>query len=95
MKSMGEGSLVLVDDKIEVETPAAARVVRFPFRERALKLGKSSPAVVGLATLVGLEGIVPREALLEAASNRASPKLAASDRRAVEAGFELAAGLNP
>ena len=91
MKSMGEGSLVLVDDKIELETPAAARVVRFPFRERALRLGKTSPAVVGLATLVGLEGIVPREALLEAASNRANPKLAASDRRAVEAGFELAA----
>jgi Pyruvate/2-oxoacid:ferredoxin oxidoreductase gamma subunit len=90
LKAMGEGSLVLVDDKVEIEAPAGARVLRFPFRERAFKLGKSSPASIALATLVALEGIVPREALLEAASSQANPKLVEYDQRAIEVGFELA-----
>jgi 2-oxoglutarate ferredoxin oxidoreductase subunit beta len=91
MKSMGEGSLLLADDQVEFERPAAARVMTFPFNERALRCGKASPSIVALATLVGLRGGLPQEALLEAASSHANPKFAANDRRAVEAGLELAA----
>jgi pyruvate/2-oxoacid:ferredoxin oxidoreductase beta subunit/Pyruvate/2-oxoacid:ferredoxin oxidoreductase gamma subunit len=92
LRAMGEGSLLLVDEDVECNKPAGAEVKIFPFRERALRAGKASPAVVALATLVGLRGGVPKEALLEAAISQGNQKIAEADRKAVEAGFELAAG---
>jgi pyruvate/2-oxoacid:ferredoxin oxidoreductase beta subunit/Pyruvate/2-oxoacid:ferredoxin oxidoreductase gamma subunit len=90
IENMGEGSLLLAEEDVEFEQPSGVEVKTFPFRAKALRAGKSSPSVVALATLVGIKGMVPRQALLESASSHGNPKIADSNRRAVEAGFELA-----
>ena len=88
--SIAEGGRILADENVAFEHPAGVTVKTFPFRRRASRLGKASPSVVALATLVRLTAVVPPEALLDAALAHENPKIAEANRKAVEAGFDLA-----
>lgn len=86
-----EGGLLILDAD-HVARASTTRAVRVPLSALARQAtGKEIVAnVVGLGVLVGLTGIVSRQALEEAVKDRAPAGTAGLNLKALEAGFEAA-----
>ena len=86
--------ILLVDRDLVSRTPTS-RAYRLPLTATAVeKTGKKLTAsVVALGAIVGLTGIVYREAILAAVTDRAPKGTAELNQKALAAGFELVANL--
>ena len=85
------GGLILVDSD-RVRDPGAPEVVRIPITRLAFeKTGRQITAnTVALGVLVGLTGVVSRQALEKAVAARAPRGTEEMNRSALQVGFELA-----
>lgn len=86
-----EGWLI-VDDSLVKRVPRHRRTVRAPISHVAEEEieRKITANIVGLGVIVGLTGIVPREALAQAVERRAPPGTKEINQQALEAGLALA-----
>ena len=88
------GGLLIVDDE-KVHRLTAPDAVRIPISRLAFETtGKAITAnTVALGVLVGLTGVVSREAIEKAVTARAPRGTEEMNRKALEAGFEAAAAI--
>ena len=89
LKSSG----ILIVDSSKVPSPPAGanQVYRLPILETAKELGRAMVAnIVSLGAIVALSGVVSREAIEQAILARVPKGTEALNRRALEAGFDLA-----
>ena len=89
--SVKPGGLLIVDDE-KVSAMRAGQAVKIPVSRLAFEMtGKSITAnTVALGVLVGLTGVVSREALEKAVTARAPRGTEEMNRKALEAGFAAA-----
>jgi 2-oxoglutarate ferredoxin oxidoreductase subunit gamma len=85
-----EGWLIIDADQVK-RAPPHPRTVRVPITRIAEEeLGHRITAnIVGLGVIVGLTGIVPRQAIAQAVEKRAPPGTKEANLRALEAGLAL------
>lgn len=87
---MREGGLLILDDDHVTRAPTT-RAVRVPMTTLAREAGREIVAnVVGLGVLVGLTGVVSREAMEAAIRDRVPPGTEGINLKALAAGFEAA-----
>ena len=93
--SLKPGGLLIVDGE-KVNRVAGLDAVRIPISRLALETtGKSiTTNVVALGVLVGLTGVVSRQAIEKAVAGRAPQGTEEVNRKALEAGFAAAGELN-
>ncbi len=91
LKSSG---ILIVDSSKVPSPPAGANTVyRLPIIDTAKELGRVMVAnIVSLGAIVALSGVVSREAIEQAILARVPKGTEALNRRALEAGFNLAKG---
>jgi len=91
--SLKPGGLLIVDEE-KVESNASPQAIRLPITRLALETtGKVITAnTVALGALVELTGVVSKEAIGKAVTARAPRGTEDMNRRALQAGFEAAAG---
>jgi 2-oxoglutarate ferredoxin oxidoreductase subunit gamma len=84
------GWLIVDADQVK-RTPPHPRTVRVPITDLAEeKLGRKITAnIVGLGIIVGLTGIVPRQAILRAVERRAPPGTKEINLQALEIGLNI------
>jgi 2-oxoglutarate ferredoxin oxidoreductase subunit beta len=82
-------SVVYADQSLDLP-PTAAKVLTFPFAEAAKKVGKLSVGTVALAALLEDTDLYPIEAYGKAIGSFQSPKIAAVNTDALNAGAALA-----
>lgn len=90
-----DDGMLILDSTYVAETPAVkARVYRFPISAVAREqMGREIVAnIIALGVICGLTGIVSREAIESAVLDRVPKGTEDLNRRALAAGFELAAG---
>jgi len=89
--SVKPGGLLIVDDEV-VHSMRAPGAIKIPISRLALQTtGKAITAnTVALGVLVGLTGVVSREAIEKAVTARAPHGTEEINRKALEAGFEAA-----
>lgn len=85
-----EGWLIVDADKVK-RVPPHPRTVRVPItRVAAEELGRGITAnIVGLGVIVGLTGIVPQQAIVEAVEKLVPPGTKEINLRALEAGLAI------
>jgi len=86
-----EGWLVVDEGEVK-RAPSHPRTLRVPITRIAEEeVGRGITAnIVGLGIIVGLTGIVPREAIAQAVERRAPPGTKEINQQALEAGLTLA-----
>lgn len=86
-----EGWLIIDPDEVR-RTPPHSRTVRAPITRIAEEqIGRKITAnIVGLGVIVGLTGIVPNQAIIQAVEKRAPPGTKEINLQALEAGLSLA-----
>lgn len=95
-KSVKPGGLLIVDDE-KVSRIEAAQAVKIPVSRLAFETtGRAITAnTVALGVLVGLTGVVSREAIEKAVTARAPRGTEEMNRKALQAGFEAAGKVHP
>ncbi len=86
-----EGWLIVDEGEVK-RVPSHPRLVRVPIIRTAEEVvGRRITAnIVGLGVIVGLTGIVPREAIVQAVERRAPPGTKEVNLEALRAGLEIA-----
>lgn len=86
-----DGWLIVDQDAVK-RTPAHPRLVRAPITRTAEEHTdrRITANIVGLGIIIGLTGVVPREAVAQAVERRAPPGTKEINHQALMAGFEIA-----